>query len=402
MNKKPKQPKELESLEVSKLIPYARNSRTHSEEQVIQIAGSIQEFGFTNPVLIGTDNDIIAGHGRVMAAKKLGISKVPCIRLGHLSDAQKKAYIIADNKLALNAGWDEELLAIELTELNEGEFDLGLTGFSEEEIAELLNQEEVEGLTDEDEAPEPEENPVTVEGDVWLLGRHRLMCGDSTSIDSVNNLMNGQKIDMVFTDPPYNINYQGVKDKRDKIKNDKMADEDFFQFLRDSLMGCETMYVCCSWQYAGLFKQAMSDLARAPKAMIIWNKVNPAQHLDKYFKQHEIIFYYGDFGGCKTLRGDVWELKRQRNTVHPTMKPVELIDIAMIDQPDKNVIYDAFGGSGSTLISCEKNHRDCRMMELDPKYCDVIIKRWQDFTGQKATHEESGKLYNDMKDAQEG
>jgi len=402
MNKKPKQPKELESLEVSKLIPYARNSRTHSEEQVIQIAGSIQEFGFTNPVLIGTDNDIIAGHGRVMAAKKLGISKVPCIRLGHLSDAQKKAYIIADNKLALNAGWDEELLAIELTELNEGEFDLGLTGFSEEEIAELLNQEEVEGLTDEDEAPEPEENPVTVEGDVWLLGRHRLMCGDSTSIDSVNNLMNGQKIDMVFTDPPYNINYQGVKDKRDKIKNDKMADEDFLQFLRDSLMGCETMYVCCSWQYAGLFKQAMSDLARAPKAMIIWNKVNPAQHLDKYFKQHEIIFYYGDFGGCKTLRGDVWELKRQRNTVHPTMKPVELIDIAMIDQPDKNVIYDAFGGSGSTLISCEKNHRDCRMMELDPKYCDVIIKRWQDFTGQKATHEESGKLYNDMKDAQEG
>jgi DNA modification methylase len=201
---------------------------------------------------------------------------------------------------------------------------------------------------------------------------------------------------MVFTDPPYNIDYQGVKDKRDKIKNDKMDDSDFVDFLRESLMGCETMYVCCSWQYAHLFKQAMTDLARAPKAMIVWNKVNPAQHLDKYFKQHEIIFYYGDFGGHKTLRGDVWEMKRQRNTVHPTMKPVELIDMAMVDQPSKKVVYDSFGGSGSTLISCEKNHRDCRMMELDPKYCDVIIKRWQDFTGKQATLEATGETFEDL------
>jgi len=256
--------------------------------------------------------------------------------------------------------------------------------------------EVIEGQTDEDEVPEPPEEPKTVEGDVWVLGRHRLMCGDSTSIDAVERLMGGGKADMVFTDPPYNIDYQGVKDKRDKIKNDKMSDEDFVDFLRQSLMGCETMYVCCSWQYAHLFKQAMTDLARAPKAMIVWNKVNPAQHLDKYFKQHEIIFYYGDFGGQKTLRGDVWEIKRQRNTVHPTMKPVELIDMAMADQPDKAVVYDAFGGSGSTLISCEKNHRDCRMMELDPKYCDVIIKRWQDFTGQKAVHAETGKQFDEL------
>jgi DNA modification methylase len=391
----------IETIKTAELIPYARNSRTHSESQVAQIAGSIREFGFTNPVLIDADNGIIAGHGRVLAAQKLGQDKVPCIRLDHLTDTQRKAYIIADNKLALNAGWDEEMLSLELTDLASLDFDVSLTGFSEDELAGLL-AETTEGETDEDAVPEVPAQPVTVEGDVWLLGRHRLMCGDSTSIDAVERLMAGRKADMVFTDPPYNIDYQGVKDKRDKIKNDKMADADFVQFLRDSLMGCETMYVCCSWQYAGLFKQAMTDLACAPKAMIVWNKVNPAQHLDKYFKQHEIIFYYGDFGGQKTLRGDVWELKRQRNTVHPTMKPVELIDMAMVDQPDKNVVYDAFGGSGSTLISCEKNHRDCRMMELDSKYCDVIIKRWQDFTGKTAIHEASGKTFDELKAQQEG
>jgi len=386
----------VEMLGLDALIPYANNTRTHSEEQVAQVAASIREFGFTNPVLVDADNGIIAGHGRVLAARKLGLAEVPCIRLAHLDDRQKRAYVIADNKLALNAGWDDELLALELGALKDDGFDIGLTGFSEDELAALVVPEVIEGQTDEDAVPEAPEEPKTVEGDVWVLGRHRLMCGDSTSIDAVERLMDGRKADMVFTDPPYNIDYQGVKDKRDKIKNDKMSDEDFVDFLRQSLMGCETMYVCCSWQYAHLFKQAMTDLARAPKAMIVWNKVNPAQHLDKYFKQHEIIFYYGDFGGQKTLRGDVWEMKRQRNTVHPTMKPVELIDMAMVDQPDKAVVYDAFGGSGSTLISCEKNHRDCRMMELDPKYCDVIIKRWQDFTGQKAVHAETGKQFDEL------
>jgi DNA modification methylase len=284
---------------------------------------------------------------------------------------------------------------VELDELAELGFDLELTGFSLDEIEGLqVDPEPEEGLTDEDAVPEAPEVPVTVEGDVWLLGNHRVMCGDSTSIDAVERLMDGQRADMVFTDPPYNIDYQGVKDKRDKIKNDKMSDDDFVDFLRQSLMGCETMYVCCSWQYAHLFKHAMTDLARAPKAMIVWNKVNPAQHLDKYFKQHEIIFYYGDFGGQKTLRGDVWEMKRQRNTLHPTMKPVELIDMAMVDQPDKRVVYDSFGGSGSTLISCEKNHRHARLMELDPKYCDVIIKRWQEFTGKQAIHEATGKTFD--------
>lgn len=401
MNKKPKQPKELESLEVSKLIPYARNSRTHSEEQVIQIAGSIQEFGFTNPVLIGTDNDIIAGHGRVMAAKKLGISKVPCIRLGHLSDAQKKAYIIADNKLALNAGWDEELLAIELTELNEGEFDLGLTGFSEEEIAELLNQEEVEGLTDEDEAPEPEENSVTVEGDVWLLGRHRLMCGDSTSIDAVDKLMAGRAVDLIFTDPPYNVSFNGRSGKHEIIKNDDLSASDFTNFIGEvcsviSAQCAKAVYVWCNWKFYGELQ------GRLPyKACIVWAK-NVFGLGRGYRHQHEFCLFDGAVDDAIKNESDLWEVKKDTAYVHPTQKPVALSVRAFGNHIKLTSVLDLFGGSGSTLIGAEQTGRDANVMELDPKYCDVIIKRWQDFTGQKATHEESGKFYNDMKDAQEG
>lgn len=190
------------------------------------------------------------------------------------------------------------------------------------------------------------------------------------------------KADLVFTDPPYNINYQGVSDKR-QIMNDKMSDEEFIKFLEKSIPKTDTVYVCCSWQYAHLFKKAMENIGMPPKAMIVWNKVNPAQHLDKYFKQHEIIWYYGKFGGEKTLRGDIWECKRQRNTVHPTMKPIELIAMALQDNPNKKIVYDGFGGSGSTLIACEQLGRKCYTMELDPKYCDVIIKRWETLTGKQ-------------------
>jgi DNA modification methylase len=242
----------------------------------------------------------------------------------------------------------------------------------------------VDLLTDEDDVPPVPVEPVSKLGDLYILGDHRLLCGDSTCVTDVERLMGGQKADMVFTDPPYNIDYQGVKDRREKIKNDKMSDSDFVDFLSESLPGCETMYVCCSWQYAHLFRQAMERIGRKPKAMIVWDKINPAQHLDKYFKQHEIIFYYGDFGGHKTVRGDVWSLKRQRNTVHPTMKPVELIELALEDQPGKKIVLDSFGGSGSTLIACEKTGRHCRMMEIDPKYCDVIVARWEQATGKKA------------------
>jgi len=373
----------IQEVAVDKLIPYAKNSRTHSPEQVGQIAASIKEFGFRNPILVDGVG-IIAGHGRLMAAQKLGLDKVPTIDCSDMTESQKKAYIIADNKLALNAGWDNAMLTIEMQELEDEGFDLSLLGFDDKELNALLQPDIVDGLTDEDAVPDTPVEPKTKLGDIYILGNHRLMCGDSTSIDAVDKLMDGERPDMVFTDPPYNIDYQGVKDKRDKIKNDKMTDEAFKDFLMQSLYSCETMYVCCSWQYAHLFKEAMEAIGRKPKAMIVWDKVNPAQHLDKYFKQHELIFYYGDFGGHKTLRGDVWTLKRQKNTVHPTMKPVELIEMALNDQADKKVILDVFGGSGSTMIAAEKLGKKSRLMELDPKYCDVIVKRWEDFTGKKA------------------
>ena len=387
---------QIEYRQVKDLLPYARNSRTHSDAQVAQIAASVREFGWTNPVLVDGENGIIAGHGRILAARKLGMEEVPCIELAGLSDTQRRAYIIADNKLALNAGWDDELLAIEFAELADAGFDNLLTGFTQDEIDALTPEQIPEGLTDEDAVPEVQAEPVSKLGDVWVMGKHRVICGDSTSQDALDVLMDGGRADMVFTDPPYNIDYQGVKDKREKIKNDKMSDSDFVDFLTQSLVGCETMYVCCSWQYAHLFRQAMEGIGRKPKAMIVWDKVNPAQHLDKYFKQHEIIFYYGDFGGHKTLRGDVWSLKRQRNTVHPTMKPVELIELALQDQPDKKVVVDSFGGSGSTLIACEKTARHARLMELDPKYVDVIVRRWCEFTGKQATHEATGATFAEV------
>jgi len=376
--------RKLEWRDIATLIPYARNSRTHSDEQVAQIAASIKEFGWTNPILVDGDNGIIAGHGRIYAARKLGHTQVPVIELTGLTDAQKKAYVIADNKLALNAGWDNEMLALEIQELTDEGFDTSLLGFNPDELNALLEPDVIEGLTDEDAVPEIPDDPKTKLGDIYKLGNHRLMCGDSTSIDAVDKLMDGDRPDMIFTDPPYNIDYQGVSDKREKIKNDKMEDSDFVDFLTQSLFGCETMYVCCSWHYAHLFREAMEKIGRKPKAMIVWNKVNPAQHLDKYFKQHEIIFYYGDYGGHKTVRGDVWTIKRQKNTVHPTMKPVELIEMAIEDNKGKKIVFDMFGGSGSTMIACEKQGRHARLMELEPKYCDVIVKRWEDFTGKKA------------------
>jgi len=375
---------QIKEVEVTALIPYAKNSRTHDDAQVAQIAASIKEFGWTNPILVDGDKGVIAGHGRLLAARKLGHDKVPVIELKHMTEAQKRAYVIADNKLALNAGWDTNFLSLELQELKDQDFDLTLLGFDDKELDALLAPETTEGLTDEDSVPDTPIEPKTKLGDIYILGNHRLMCGDSTSIDAVDKLLDGQRPDMVFTDPPYNIDYQGVKDKREKIKNDKMDDSAFKDFLTQSLYSCETMYVCCSWQYSYLFKEAMETIGRKPKAMIVWDKVNPAQNLDKYYKQHELIYYYGDFGGHKTLRGDVWTLKRQKNTVHPTMKPVELIQLALEDQVGKHIVLDIFGGSGSTLIACEKLGRKARLMELDPKYCDVIVKRWEDFTGKQA------------------
>lgn len=365
---------------IDKIIPYARNPRKN-DLAVDKVAASIKEFGFRQPIVVDTENVIIAGHTRYMAAKKLQMNTIPVHIAEGLTPQQVKAYRIADNRVSQESEWDYELLKLELPEID-GLF----TGFDQDEIDELLKPE-FEGLTDEDAVPDVPDDAITKEGDIWLLGNHRLMCGDSTKIDQVERLMDGQKADMVFTDPPYNIDYIGVSDKRDRINNDKMDDVKFIDFLVESLMGCETMYVCCSWQNNHLFRQAMINIARKPKAMIVWNKVNPAQHLDKYYKQHELIYYYGDFGGHKTLRGDVWQLKRERNTVHPTMKPVELIEMALLDQEGKTNVYDGFAGSGSTMIACEKLRRNSYLMETEPLFCDVIVNRWQDFTGKEAVLE---------------
>jgi len=365
---------------ISDIKPYQKNPR--HKYDINKVAQSIKEFGFQQPIVVDRAGVIIVGHGRYEAAKSLNLKTIP-VTIADLPPEKAKAYRIADNKTNEYSDWDMGLLIQEFTDLLDNNYDLELTGFDPDELEKIIVGEK-DGLTDEDAVPETPEEPKAQLGDIYKLGEHRLMCGDSTSIDAIEKLLDGTRPDMVFTDPPYNIDYEGVKDKRDKIKNDKMNDDSFVDFLTQTLYSCETMYVCCSWQYNHLFKKAMEQIGRKPKAMIVWDKINPAQHLDKYYKQHELIYYYGDFGGQQTLRGDVWKLKRQKNTVHPTMKPVELITMALDDQPSKKKVLDVFGGSGSTMIACEKKLKTCYMMEYEPKYVDVIIKRWEDFTGQKA------------------
>jgi DNA modification methylase len=294
---------------------------------------------------------------------------------------------VVDNRTTRIGQDDTTKITDILAELANTPIGLDGTGYGAADLDALIDElagttEPAELLTNPDEVPEDVETRCQP-GDLWILGRHRLLCGDSTKADDVARLMDGTKADMMFTDPPYNIDYQGVKDKREKIKNDKMSDNDFLEFLQKALMPCDVVYVCCSWQYSHIFKKAMETLQISPKAMIVWDKINPAQHLDLYYKQHELIFYYGPFGGNKTVRGDVWQLKRQRNTVHPTMKPIELIETAMQDHSAK-LIYDPFLGSGSTLITSEQLNRQCYGLEIDPHYCDVIIQRWENATGQKA------------------
>ena len=372
------------------LIPYARNSRTHSEAQVAQIAASIKEFGWTNPILLDGENDIIAGHGRLLAALKLGEEKVPTIELSHLDENQKRAYVIADNKLSLNAGWDNELLAIELTELKSAGYDLELTGFSDEEIS-ALNPEKIEGLTDEDQVPEPPPEPITKPGDIWVMGKHRLMCGDSTSIDAVDKLMAGQKADMVFTDPPYGVSFQSNMSKRFNMlaNDDKILDVApvIWEFMGDDTAAFvwTSHHVYLEWrtQFSELYKQT-----------IIWHKGGGGMGdlTGQYALDYEIALFCTK--GSPKFRGKrgmaVWEVSKDgaSNYVHPTQKPVALAETAIHDFSDKgDKVMDLFGGSGSTLIACQKTNRRARLMELDPKYCDVIVKRWEEFTGKKAVLE---------------
>ena len=389
---------QIQEVAVEALIPYAKNSRTHSDAQVAQIAASIKEFGWTNPILIDGTKGIIAGHGRLMAARKLGYSKVPVIELKDMTESQKKAYVIADNQLAMNAGWDMDLLKIEVADLNEDGFDLELLGFDSKMLDSLLAPEVKDGLTDEDAVPELPKEPKTKLGDVYILGEHRLMCGDSTSIESVEKLMNGQLADQLVTDPPYNIAYEGGSKKREQIKNDEMADTDFRQFLKDVYIAADAVmkagavfYIWHADTEGYNFRGAAKDMGWKIRQTLIWNKDNSAFGRSDYHWKHEPCLY-----GWKEGAAHLWATDRKQTTVieckrpskselHPTMKPVELMEYQILNNTKgQDVVLDLFGGSGSTLIACEKTGRKARLMELDPKYCDVIVKRWEDFTGKKA------------------
>jgi len=387
------------------LIPYVNNARTHSEQQIKQVAASIKEFGFTNPVLIDETNSIIAGHGRVMAATLIGLDEVPTITLTGLSEAQRKAYVLADNKLALNADWDIEMLMLEIDTLTAEDFDVSLIGFSDEEINTMRPDVTNEGLTDEDAVPEAPEIPKTVIGDVYKLGNHRLMCGDSTSIDAVETLMDGGKSDLIFTDPPYGMSYGGGRaagstkkgalvKAHGMIIGDDLQGNDLMQMVSDSINNAQLFtkegsasYVCFTWRTYSEFDAALKNIGMDIKACIVWDKQSIGLGNSNYRPQHEFIFYCGGQWYGDKAQPDLWHMSRGATGkyVHPTQKPVELIDKAIVNSSKAgDTVHDCFGGSGSTLIACEKNNRECRMMEFDPKYCDVIVQRWEEFTGNKA------------------
>lgn len=381
---------------IDSLNPYTNNSRTHSKEQIDQIVASMTEFGFTNPILVDEGDVIIAGHGRLEAAKHLGLKEVPTITLAGLSDEQKMAYIIADNKLALNAGWDNEKLVSELKNLMELDFDLSLTGFDPEEIEGLMPVEINEGLTDEDEAPEVPNEAKTKPGDIYQLGKHRLMCGDSCSTHDMEKLCDGQLVDMWLTDPPYNVAYEGGTGLT--IKNDNMGDDQFRQFLRDAYVTADLVMkpgaVFYIW-YADVetynFSGAIKDAGWKMSQILIWKKSSLIMGRKDYHFIHEPCLY-----GWKEGAAHLWASDRKQTTImefekprkngeHPTMKPVALFEYQMLNNTKGgDIVLDSFGGSGTTMIAAEKNGRVARLMELDPKYCDVIVKRWEDFTGKKA------------------
>lgn len=376
---------------VGDLIPYARNSRTHSDEQVAQIAASIKEFGWTNPILVDAEGVVIAGHGRLMAARKLGYTEVPTIELGDLTETQKKAYVIADNRLALNAGWDNEMLTIELNELLADGYALDILGFDSKELDALLEPEVIEGLVDEDEVPEVGPEPVTKPGDIWVLGKHRLMCGDSTSVDAVDALMQGDAPDMVFTDPPYGIAHSGKGiDGADSGNNfgEIMGDQDVTVAI-DAFRLCAGQWPESRMIFwgANYYPSVLPD----GHGWLVWDK----QREGDTFSGAELAFING---GVRVdvfrhmWHGMVKASEHGQKRVHPTQKPTALAEWCFERYGDPKLVLDLFGGSGSTLIACEKTNRQARLMELDPKYCDVIVKRWEEFTGKKAVLEEQDEL----------
>ncbi|WP_421782499.1 site-specific DNA-methyltransferase [Gardnerella sp. DNF01198P] len=373
--------------DVSELIPYVRNARTHSEAQVSQIAASIREFGFLSPILVAEDNTILAGHGRLAAALKLGLKKVPCVKENHLTETQKRAYIIADNKLSLNAGWDNELLAVELSEIEGADFNLDLLGFDEAELSSIFDADKDVNEDDFDVEKELEEPCFSKTGDIWTLGRHRVICGDATKLETYKTLLENTKVNLVVTDPPYNVNYEG---SAGKIKNDNMEDDKFYQFLFNSFVNMEqamaddaSIYVFHADTEGLNFRKAFQDAGFYLSGCCIWKKPSLVLGRSPYQWQHEPCLYgWKKKGKHKWYAGrketSVWEFEKpKKNADHPTMKPIALLAYPIKNSSMTNsLVLDPFAGSGSTLIACEQTGRICYAIELDEKYCDVIVKRY--------------------------
>ena len=389
-----------ENVEIEKLIPYKNNARTHSDEQIEKIAKSMKEFGFINPVLVDGDLNVIAGHGRILGAKKLGMKEVPCLFIEDLTEEQKRAYIIADNRLAEDAGWDKELLKIELEDLKNMNFDITLTGFELEDFD--FSMDETKVIEDEFDENVPEE-PTSKKGEIYKLGKHFLMCGDSTDINDVEKLMNGVKADMLLTDPPYNVDYEGGNGLT--IQNDNMDDETFREFLRVSFFNANSVmkegavfYIWHADSDGYNFRGACHDIGWKVRQCLIWCKNTLVMGRQDYHWKHEPCLY-----GWKEGASHLWASDRKQTTVlefdrpsvskeHPTMKPVGLFDYLIKNNTNKDdIVLDLFAGSGTSIIACEQNGRIAYSMELDPKYVDVIISRWEKLTGQQAERIENGK-----------
>lgn len=383
---------EMQLVAISKLIPYVNNARTHNTQQINKLRSSLREFGFINPVIIDREFNVIAGHGRIMAAKEEGINEVPCVFVDYLTEAQKKAYIIADNRMAMDAGWDEELLKVEIEALQAEDFDLSLTGFDEKELAGFFDTFDNAKEDDFDVDTELGKPPVTKTGDLWLLGNHRLLCGDSTKEKSYTLLMNGKKANLVVTDPPYNVNYQGTAGK---IKNDNMENEKFYQFLFDAftcmakaMAEDASIYVFHADTEGLNFRKAFADAGFYLSGTCIWKKQSLVLGRSPYQWQHEPCLFGWKKNGKHQWYSDrrqttIWEFdKPKKNGDHPTMKPVPLIAYPIKNSSLSNcIVLDPFGGSGSTLIACEQTNRICHTIELDEKYCDVIVKRYIEQVG---------------------
>lgn len=397
---------EMQLVPITKLVPYVNNARTHSPEQINKLRSSLREFGFINPVIIDRDFGVIAGHGRILAAKEEGITEIPCVFADHLTEAQKKAYIIADNRMAMDAGWDEELLRVEIEALQAEAFDLSLTGFDEKELSDLFKDDTDVQEDDFDVDAELEKPTFSKSGDVWTLGRHRLVCGDSTKAETFETLMQGRKANLVVTDPPYNVNYEGTAGK---IKNDNLADEKFYRFLFDAFSNIEkvmaddaSIYVFHADTEGLNFRKAFSDAGFYLSGCCIWKKPSLVLGRSPYQWQHEPCLYGWKKSGKHQWYADrkqttIWEFeKTKKNTDHPTMKPIPLLAYPIQNSSMSNtLILDPFGGSGSTLIACEQTDRDCYTIELDEKYCDVIVKRYIEQVGSAdgVSVERDGKTY---------